>query len=179
MSRWLGIAAVLAVSQVGLAFAVWKQASQNHTIYVMNPMVDVVPGGNPLDRSEAEALVADVRHQADARDMQSAYAWLGSTLSLDGLLRGVEALDAAGAPLDPAQALKVRAILDGAASEHARIRDVQAEALDAEAQIQTEIEAIAVLLPPDQADRVRQAAAPREAPGSRPAAPRPGPGGHP
>ena len=149
------LASLLVLSQVGLGVAVWREASENHTIYVMTPMVDVVPGGNPLDREEAQALVADVRHQADARDMQTAYAWLGSTLSLDALLRGVEALDAEGAPLTPAQAARVKAILDGAQADHTRIHEVQVEALDGEAEIQTEITAIANLLPPEQAERVR------------------------
>lgn len=176
------LAALLVFSQVGLGVAVWRSASQEHTIYVMTPMVDVVPGGNPLDREEAQALVADVRHQADARDMQSAYAWLGSTLSLDDLLRGVESLDAAGAPLTAAQAVEVKAILDRAAQDHARIRQVQVEALDAELQIQTEIAAIADLLPEEQAQRVRGVAGARpkgEPPGARPAGGRLAPGGAP
>lgn len=170
MRGTLVLAAALAVSQVALGVAAWRKATENHTVYVMTPMVDVVPGGNPLDRSEAEALVADVRHQAEARDMQSAYAWLGSTLSLDDLLRGIEALDAAGHPLDADQASAVRALLDGAKADHERIYKVQVDALAAEDTIQAEIAAIAALLPPDQAQQVLQAArpGPGKPPGRRP-----------
>ena len=38
-------------------------------------------------------LAADARSQVDARDIQQAYARMGSTISLDDLLRGVESLD--------------------------------------------------------------------------------------
>lgn len=138
--RWAIV--VLAVSQLGLSVALWSRTEKNHTVYVLMPMVDVVPGGNPLDRTGAEALVADVRRQADARDMQTAYAWLGSTLSLDDLLRGVE-----GLTLSAEQSARIAAILDAARSDHARIREVQGQVLAEEANIRRAIDALARGMP--------------------------------
>lgn len=128
---------LLAVANLGVGLAAWRASTEVHTVYVLTPMVDVVPGGAPLGAVEAEALQKGLRNQVDARDMQRAYARLGSTLSLDDLLRGVEALDAAGVPLDAAQEAELRAVLDGARADHTRIQQVQREILDEEARLKT------------------------------------------
>lgn len=126
---------LLALANLGAGLAAWRASTEVHTVYVLTPMVDVVPGGAPLGAVEAEALQKGLRNQVDARDMQTAYARLGSTLSLDDLLRGVEALDAAGVPLDAAQEAALRPVLEGARADHGRIQQVQREILDEEARL--------------------------------------------
>lgn len=155
VSRWAVAAAVLTVAQLGLTVALYQRSTEARTVYVLMPMVDVVPGGNPLDRSEAEALVVDVRRQADARDMQTAFAWLGSTLSLDDLLRGIEALEGLGQPLTGDQKRELARELDAAKANHARIREVQAEALKLEAEIDAEISTMAAVVPGEAGAQLR------------------------
>jgi hypothetical protein len=149
------VLAVLAIAEVALAWQSWDQARREHVVYVMTPMVDVVPGGAPLTGEEATALSASLRTQVDARDMQSAYAWLGSTLSLDDLLRGVELLDTSDHPLDPIQRERVRLVLTGAQAQHEEILTVQRDILADEAAIDADVAAVLALLPPDVAARVR------------------------
>ena len=155
MSRSLpwALAALLILVQGALGFAAWQRARVQHTTYVFTPMVDVVPGGAPLTAGEAEALQVDVRRQVDARDMQSAYARLGATLSLDDLLRGVEALDREG-KLSDGDRECLRAILDAAREEHREAVDVQRKILDQEAAIAAEVAATLAALPPDVRERV-------------------------
>lgn len=151
------LAALLVVAQAALGYLAWERARVQHTTYVFTPMVDVVPGGAPLTAGEAEALAVDVRNQVDARDMQSAYARLGATLSLDDLLRGVEALDAEGR-LTEADRARVRAVLEAARTQHRDAVDVQRRILDAEAAIADEVAATLALLPPDVRARVESRA---------------------
>lgn len=148
-SRLWAAAAALVVLQLGLGAVAWNRLQREHTVYVFTPMVDVVPGGAPLSGVEADALAAGVQRQVDARDMQVAYARLGSTLSLDDLLRGVEGLDAAGAPLTEAQKQRVAAILDAARADHDAVRRVQGEILDLEAELSRETKGALDALPPE------------------------------
>ena len=102
LSPW-PLVAVLAVVQFVLSVAVLRTGLPAGVTYVFTPMVDVVPGGAPLTAGEAAQVGQDLRTQVDARDIQQAYARMGSTMSLDDLLRGVEGLPGAGVPLDAAQ----------------------------------------------------------------------------
>ncbi len=145
---WL-VVAVLALVQAGLAWATWGRARGTGVTWVFTPLIDVVPGGVPLDAAEAEAVLATARHQVDAREVQRAFGRMGSVLSLDELLRGVEGLEAAGRPLAPDQRRRVRAVLDAAAADHARMIEVQARILDLEARIGAEVDTTLAALPPD------------------------------
>lgn len=155
-NRLWTLAAGLALLQGALGVAAVLRARQEHTTYVLTPLVDVVPGGAPLGAVEAAQLTKDLRHNAEARDMQLAYARLGSTLSLDDLLRGVEALDAAGVPLQGAQAAAVRETLSRAKQDHADIVKVQADILDTEAKLGAKVDTILARLPPETRARVQQ-----------------------
>ena len=150
---WLLVAA-LALLQAGLAWATWARTRGTGVTYVFTPLVDVIPGGTPLGAVEAEALAADVRHQVDAREVQRAYGRMGSTLSLDELLRGIQALDAAGHPLSEAQRSRIGRILDAAAADHTRLIEVQTRILDLEARIDVDVAAVLAALPPDVQARV-------------------------
>lgn len=153
-SAW-GLVAGLVGLEVVLSWLSWDRARQEHVVYVLTPMVDVVPGGAPLSAEEALRLGPALRTQVDARDMQSAFAWLGSTLSLDDLMRGVESLEASPHPMDADQRAAARALLDGARAEHAELRQLQRDILADEAAISADVAAVLALLPEDQRARVR------------------------
>ncbi len=139
------VLAVLAVVQLVLSAAVLRAGVPAGVTYVFTPMVDVVPGGTPLSAGEAAAVANDLRTQVDARDIQQAYARMGSTMSLDDLLRGVESLPAAGVPLDAGQAQAVGDILRQARADHDAMRAVQAEILDLERDLDARVARIRTL----------------------------------
>ena len=101
--------------------------------YVFTPLVDAVPG--KVSAEEGAVLQAEAKHAADARDIQRAYARLGSTFSLDDLLRGVEGLS----DLSPEQRARLQAILVAAREDHAEVLRVQQELLALEPQLQAQI----------------------------------------
>lgn len=153
------LAAVLALAQGAFGWLAWSRAEAGHTVYVLTPMVDIVPGGAPVGTVEAQALTTDLRHPVDARAMQNAYARLGATLNLDDLLRGVEGLPSAGVPLRADQATAVAALLDGAKADHARVQEVQKAILDDEAELSAGVDRVLAALPPDVRARVEARAA--------------------
>lgn len=134
LSPW-PLVAVLAVGVLLASLALTREGLPAGVTYVFTPLVDVVPGGSPLGAPEAEAVQQDLRTQVDARDVQRAYARLGSTMSLDDLLRGVESLPQAGVPLSPGRARRIGEILSRARQQHAEMRAVQQEILVLEARL--------------------------------------------
>jgi hypothetical protein len=131
--------AVLAAAQLVLSALVLRAGIPAGITYVFTPMVDVVPGGAPLSAGEAARVAEDLRTQVDARDIQQAYARMGSTMSLDDLLRGVEGLPDAGVPLDAGHAQAVGDLLRQARTDHDAMRSVQAEILDLERDINARV----------------------------------------
>ena len=160
----------LALAQVVLAQVATERARARAITYVFTPLVDVVPGGVPLSAGEATPLAAEARNQVDARDIQQAYARLGSTLSLDDLLRGVESLDGTDDALEAGQRVRVRTILDRAKADHAAVLAVQDEILRGEAALTQLVHELLAALPPEARSRV-QARVQAEAGASRPAGP--------
>ena len=137
----------LGVAQALLAGLLLREGLPAGVTYVFTPMVDVVPGGAPLTAAEAAALATDLRTQVDARDIQQAYARMGSTLSVEDLVRGVEGLPDAGVPLDAGQRARVGAILARTKGDVAELRAVQARILDLEASITADVAALGVNVP--------------------------------
>jgi hypothetical protein len=139
------VVAVLALVQLVLSAMVLRAGVPAGITYVFTPMVDVVPGGAPLSAGEAAAVANDLRTQVDARDIQQAYARMGSTMSLDDLLRGVESLPDAGVPLDAGHAQAVGDLLRQARADHDAMRAVQAEILDLERDLDARVARIRTL----------------------------------
>jgi hypothetical protein len=167
---WL-VVTILALVHVALARGVAARAGGAPVTYVFTPLVDVVPGGVPVSAGEAAALAAEAKNRVDARDIQQAYARLGSTISLDDLLRGVEEIEAGATPLDAAQRAKVHEVLRRAQADHAAVSAVQAEILDLEADLAVQVEGILAALPPETRARVEaraRADAPAKGAGPRP-----------
>lgn len=140
-SPWPWVAA-LALTQVVVGALLYRQASLDHTVYVLSPMPTVLPGAVPLGAVEAEALFDAVRHQVDARDMPRAYARLGSTLSVDDLARGIEALAGGPHPLSAGQKEAVAAILARAKADREALLATQARILELEAEIDRTVAAL-------------------------------------
>lgn len=147
-SPW-SVVVVLGALQVALSAGTLARGHGGVT-YVFTPLVDVVPGGVPLSAGEASDLASEAKNQVDARDIQRAYARLGSTISLDNLLRGVDALE----DLTPAQEVRVATILTRATSDHRAVRAVQGEILDLEAGLDRQGQEILALLPEEARRRV-------------------------
>lgn len=155
---------VLAVAQAGLAHLATTRAAERSVTYVFTPLVDVVSGGVPLSAGEAADLAADTRNQVDARDIQQAYARLGSTISLDDLLRGVEGLEASGSLTGP-QRERVRAVLAQAQADHAAVYAVQEEILALEADLGRQAEALLAALSEETRAKVEAASGSQPTPG--------------
>lgn len=145
---------VLAVGLAVLSTVTTLRADQRRTTYVFTPLVDVVPGGAPLTGVEASDLAADAKNKVDARDIQQAFARMGSNISLNDLLEGVEGLERTDTPLDEGQRAKIRAILQKARSDHQAVYQVQGEILTLEAEIDREVAEILAALSPEQRARV-------------------------
>ncbi len=125
--------------------------------YVLSPVVDVVPPGSPLDVQESQALMSSLRTPEDAKDVQDAFATLGSTLSLHDLLRGVEALEGTETPLTSVQTEEIGGILAQARDQHKALREVQEEILVLEAKLGRDVNRMMMRIPAE--DRTRIVAA--------------------
>ena len=150
---WNVVAALAGVHLV-LAALVARRAAESPLTYVFTPLVDVVPGGVPLSAGEAATLAAEAKNQVDARDIQKAYARMGSVLSLDDLLRGVEAIDAGSTALSDGQRTAVRGILDAAREKHQAVVAVQTEILDLERSLDGQAASVLAQLPGETRARV-------------------------
>lgn len=156
VSPW-PLVGLLLLLQTGLAWYGLLQHREETVVFT--PLVDVVADGVPLTGSEANALLAGAHNAAEARDIQQAYARLGSTFSLDDLLRGVEGLD----DLDSAQKKEIGAILAEARASHQEVMQVQTRILDLERQLDLQLSEIQPQLPPGTLKPV--GGAPANAPG--------------
>ena len=160
MSSRSAILLGLALANAALALALGLRTSHAQTVYVFTPLVDVVPGGVPLNGTEAADLAQDARHQIDQRDIQQAFARMGSTLSLANLVQGMEGLESAGHPLSPNQRRAVTTILSQAEADHRAIQSVQKEILDLEREVQQRVDAVLQALPPQVRGQMEASTAP-------------------
>jgi hypothetical protein len=167
------LAAFFAATQLVLAWVSWDAARASSVTYVFTPILDVEPAGAPLSADEAARLDSDLPHGMDRSDVSGAFALLGSTLSLDDLLHGVEKLEAAGKPLDAHQSKRIGSTLAGARDDYRSMIEVQSDILDTELVLRQQIDELLALLPPDVASRIPQSSkapvrAPAPASGSSP-----------
>ncbi len=152
---WI-LVGVLVLVELGLAADAYRTKRPLVT-YVLSPVVDVVPPGSPLDVQESQALMSSLRTPEDAKDVQDAFATLGSTLSLHDLLRGVEALEGTETPLTSVQTEEIGGILAQARDQHKALREVQEEILVLEAKLGRDVNRMMMRIPAE--DRTRIVAA--------------------
>ena len=123
---------LLVFLNVGFAILNFVKPAVPATTYVLTPMVDIIPGGAPLDSEEKTRLLSELRHQVDAKDMQQAYSRMGATLSLYDILRGIGSLEQSEHKLSPRQKRRIERLLTRAQDTHGALRNVQKEILDVE-----------------------------------------------
>jgi hypothetical protein len=87
----------------------------------------------------------------DARDIQKAYARLGSNVSLNDLLDGFALIEPT---LSAGQRTRIAAVLTGAREKHRAVYAVQDEILRLEADLDRQVDAILTALPPETRARV-------------------------
>ena len=126
---------ILIVMNVGIALYNWIAPIHKGTVYVLTPMIDIVPEGNPIDEGEKKKILTELRYQSEARDIQKAYAYLGATLSLHDLLRGIEAVEESEFPLSPTQKNTVFQQLQQAQERHRELQHIQHELVRLEAEL--------------------------------------------
>lgn len=160
--------ALLAIAVAANLAVGWTAALQDRGLtYVFTPLVDVQPDSAILTEGEALQIREDLRHQVEARDIQQAYARLGSTMSVDDLVEGVAALDEAGLALDAGQRQRITRILDEAHQGHEDLYKVQVEILDLEAKLAAQMASTLAALPPE-SRQAFEAASQRPPPGPPP-----------
>ena len=137
MRSWY-VAGGLLLLHLGLTAALVRR--DRPITYVFTPLVDAVPGR--VSAEEGVLLQAEAKNAAEARDIQRAYARLGSTFSLDDLLRGVEGLS----DVTPEQRARLQAILLAARQDHAEVLRVQQELLMLEPQLQAQVVRVSAAL---------------------------------
>jgi hypothetical protein len=134
--------AILVTANITVAAWNLYQPAIPATTYVLTPLVDIIPEGPGLSPAETESLLQELRHQPEARDMQKAYARMGSTLSLHDLLRGIGQLDMSDSPLSKRQDKSLEGLLQQALERHKRLRDVQNKILEVERSLDQQLKEI-------------------------------------
>ena len=115
---------------------------ENNKTYVLTPLIDVIPSEYPLSQAEVKVLETDLRYQAEARDMQKAYARMGSTLSFHDLLVGIEFLEKSKFALSAKQEKEIRTKLKRMKYSHKRLQDIQQELIVLERQLANDVQSL-------------------------------------
>ena len=95
--------------------------------FVLTPFYQVVPKDSVWTIEELSEIQAEMPIALEARDMHKAYARLGSTLSIDDVLRGIDAIETSTVPLSPPQRTHIQAAISDVQSDHQQMRQVQGE----------------------------------------------------
>lgn len=102
------------------------------TEYVLTPFYQVVPERSEWTVEEVQALGGELPNVLEARDMANGFARLGSTLSVDDVLKGIDALEGSQYPLTPEQKKKIYQHVESLKGDHQRIVEVQRELISLE-----------------------------------------------
>lgn len=105
------------------------------TIFVLTPMIDVLPMELPLTSSEKDNLQEDFGFQPESRGLSQVYAFMGSTLSFHDLLRGIQFLEGSEVPLSKRQKQSIQTKLKTMEAEHHRLQQVQKELIGKEKEL--------------------------------------------
>ena len=128
MVTLLGLNVLLAMCILWFSGASTKQ-------FVLTPFYQVVPKGSVWTTEELSEIQAEMPNALEARDMHKAYARLGSTLSIDDVLRGVDALDNSTVPLTQTQRMHIQETVGGLQADHQEMIKVQHELIRLENQL--------------------------------------------
>ena len=128
MTILLGLNIVLAVCVLWLSGAPTKQ-------FVLTPFYQVVPKGSVWTTEELAEIQSEMPNALEARDMHKAYARLGSTLSIDDVLRGIDALEQSQFPLTETQHRSLQTAIAELTSDHQEMQKIQRELIRLENQL--------------------------------------------
>ena len=102
------------------------------TQYVLTPFYQTVPEGSTWTVAEVEALGGEMPNALEARDMANGYARLGSTLSVDDVIKGIDGLAQSDYPLSPSQQSEIQQEIQRLIEERRQIMIVQQDLLQLE-----------------------------------------------
>ena len=117
MTILLGLNLMLVVCVLWFSGAPTKQ-------FVLTPFYQVVPKGSVWTVEELSEIQAEMPSALEARDMHKAYARLGSTLSIDDVLRGIDALEHSQFPLTQTQHRSLQTTIAELTSDHQEMQKV-------------------------------------------------------
>ncbi len=100
--------------------------------FVLTPFYQVVPRGSVWTAEELAKIQAEMPSALEARDMHKAYARLGSTLSIDDVLKGIDGLEDSAVPLTETQHAKIQEAISNLQADHQKMRQVQRELIQLE-----------------------------------------------
>ena len=123
---------VLLGLNVFLAMFVFWFSERPTQQFVLTPFYQVVPKGSVWTTEELSKIQAEMPSALEARDMHKAYARLGSTLSIDDVLKGIDGLEASGVPLTEAQHAEIQEAISNLQADHQKMRQVQRELIQLE-----------------------------------------------
>ncbi len=109
------------------------------TVYVLTPFLKVVSDDGVWTTNEVEQLQTKLPRALEARDMASGYSHLGSTLSIDDVLMGIDSLQDSPSPLTKVQHSKISALITSVSSHHREMRAIQRELIEIEMSMQNTV----------------------------------------
>lgn len=120
---------VIALAVVNSVLAVWiaTASEPSTTQYVLTPLYQVVPQGSVWTTEELADIKAEMPNALEARDMQKAYARLGSTLTVDDVIKGIDALSDTSISLSPDQQASIKTQIEELKDDHKAMIEVQRE----------------------------------------------------
>ena len=123
---------VLLGLNVLLAICVFWFSESRAKQFVLTPFYQVVPKGSVWTSEELAKIQAEMPSALEARDMHKAYARLGSTLSIDDVLKGIDGLEDSAVPLTETQHAKIQEAISNLQADHQKMRQVQRELIQLE-----------------------------------------------
>jgi len=121
--------AVIALAVINSVLAVWiaTVSKPSNTQFVLTPLYQVVPKGSVWTTEELAEIKAEMPNALEARDMQKAYARLGSTLTVDDVIKGIDALSDTPISLSSDQQAHIKTQIEELKDDHKNMIEVQRE----------------------------------------------------
>ena len=126
---------VLLGLNVLLAMCVFWFSERQTQHFVLTPFYQVVPKGSVWTIDELAKVQAEMPSALEARDMHKAYARLGSTLSIDDVLKGVDGLEDSTVRLTEVQHAQIQEAISNLQTDHQKMRQVQRELIQLESRL--------------------------------------------
>ena len=129
-----GLAILLGVNLI-LAIVLAILTERQSKRFVLTPIYQVVPKGSVWTAEELVEIKAEMPNALEARDMQKAYSSLGSTLTVDDVIKGVDALSTSDYPLTKGQEQDIQTEIAAMRGHHQEMLQVQRELIRLESQL--------------------------------------------